>query len=299
MRGALVGVAAALAVSGCGGAGPAGAPGGPIRVVAAESFWGSIASQLGGSHVTVTSIVSDPAADPHSYEPTPADARALAEARMAIVNGVGYDAWASKLLSASPAGDRVVVSVGDLVGVRPGGNPHRWYSPPDVERTIAAISAGYRRLDPPNAAYYAAARRRFDTVGLARYHRVVAQIRQRYRGTPVGASESIFAPLAQALGLRLITPAGFLAAISEGTDPTAADKLTIGRQMRDRAIAVWVYNDQNTTPDVQRLNAAARRAGIQTATVTETPLPRNASFQSWQVRQLEALRRALARATGR
>ena len=293
--------AAALVVTlltGCVGTGGV-ASGGRIQVVAAESFWGSLASQLGGDRVRVTSIVSNPATDPHDYEPTPADGRALARAGMVIVNGAGYDGWASKLLAASPSSGRVVLSVGDLVGVRRGGNPHRWYSPPDVERAIGGITAGYGRLDAKHARYFAARERSFETAGLRAYHGLIAQIRQRYAGTAVGASESIFAPMAQALGLRLITPSGFLAAISDGTDPTAADKATTDRQISTRAIRVWVYNRQNTTPDVQRLNAAARRAGVPVTTITETPVPASATFQAWQVAQLESLRRALARATGR
>ena len=293
--------AAALVVTlltGCVGTGGV-ASGGRIQVVAAESFWGSLASQLGGDRVRVTSIVSNPATDPHDYEPTPADGRALAGAGMVIVNGAGYDGWASKLLAASPSSGRVVLSIGDLVGVRRGGNPHRWYSPPDVERAIGAVTAGYSRLDPKHAPYFAARERSFETAGLRAYHGLIVQIRQRYAGTAVGASESIFAPMAQALGLRLITPSGFLAAISDGTDPTAADKATTDRQISTRAIRVWVYNRQNTTPDVQRLNAAARRAGVPVTTITETPVPASATFQAWQAAQLESLRRALARATGR
>jgi zinc/manganese transport system substrate-binding protein len=293
-------LAAAAVLSGCGGAAGGGPQsGGSIQVVAAESFWGSIASQLGGNRVRVTSIVTNPATDPHTYEPTPADARTLASAQLAIVNGVGYDPWAPRLLSANPVGGRVVLTVGDLVGVNAGGNPHRWYSPPDVERVIGAITADYQRLDPPHAGYFAARRQRFETVGLRRYHELIAQIGRRYAGTPVGASESIFEPLAQALGLRLLTPPGFLGAISQGTDPTAADKATTDHQIAGHQIKVWVYNSQNTTPDVKRLNDAARRAGIASATVTETPNPPTASFQDWQAAELEALRVALARATGR
>lgn len=107
-----------------------------IPVVAAENFWGSIAQQLGGSHVHVKSIIDNPATDPHDYEPTAADGRAVATARYTIVNGIGYDPWADKLLSANPGNDRTGLKVGDLVGVRPGGNPHRWYSPADVRKVI-------------------------------------------------------------------------------------------------------------------------------------------------------------------
>src|SRR5580704_6357413 len=71
-----------------------------LQVVAAENFWGSIVSQIGGSHVQVLSIVSDPNADPHEYESNASDARAVANADYVIENGVGYDSWMDKLLSA-------------------------------------------------------------------------------------------------------------------------------------------------------------------------------------------------------
>jgi zinc/manganese transport system substrate-binding protein len=297
MRRALLGLILCLTVAGCGAASVGAGPG--LQVVAAENSWGSIAEQLGGDRAHVTSIITNPATDPHDYEPNAEDARKMAIAHLAIVNGVGYDPWAQKLLDANPVSGREVLNVGHLVGVKAGDNPHRWYSPANVQRVIDAITAAYKRLDPDHASYFEARRRHFDTVGLAQYHRLIAQIRSRYAGVPVGASESIFAPLAQALGLRLLTPSGFLDAISEGSDPTAADTSTVGRQIAERQIKVWVYNSQNATPDVKRLNQAARAKGIPVATVTETLTPENASFQDWQTRQLKDLAQALAAATGR
>jgi zinc/manganese transport system substrate-binding protein len=276
-----------------------GAAGGKIRVVAAENFWGSIASQLGGSRVQLTSIITNPATDPHDYEPTAVDARTLAGAQLVIVNGIGYDPWASKLLAANPVGGRIALTVGDLVGLKPGANPHRWYSPTNVQQVIHAIVADLAKLDPKDAAYFHAQESRFERKGLARYKQVIATIKRRYRGVPVGASESIFAPLAQALGLNLITPYSFLKAISEGTDPTTADITTIERQVARRQIKVWVFNSQNSTPDVARITGAARKKGIPVTTITETLSPASATFQAWQVRQLEALEAALHKATGR
>jgi zinc/manganese transport system substrate-binding protein len=168
-----------------------------------------------------------------------------------------------------------------------------------VIRVIAAISSDLARLDPADAAYFRARERAFETTALARYRSLVAEIRARYRGVAVGYSESIFQPLGEALGLRLLTPYSFAKAIAEGTDVTAADKQTVDRQAQRRLIKVWVFNSQNVTPDVQRANQLARAAGIPVATVTETLSPASDSFQQWQVSELERLRRALARATGR
>jgi zinc/manganese transport system substrate-binding protein len=266
-----------------------------IHVAAAENFWGSIAAQLGGSRVQVTSIVTNPAADPHEYEPSAGDARTFAGAQMAIVNGVGYDPWASQLLAGNGTTGKVVLDVGTLVGVAPGGNPHRWYSPADVHTVIGAIVRGYAQLDPQDARYFYTREKMFEATGLAQYMKELTTIRRRFRGTAVGASESIFAPLAQALGLRLLTPARFLDGISEGAEPTAADIATIERQIAKREIKVWVLNSQNSTPDVARLTAAARKRGIPVVSITETLSPATATFQAWQVRQLRALLLALAR----
>ncbi len=287
-------------LAGCGGGSGAGSTGasGKLNVVAAEDFWGSIAAQLGGNQVEVTSLITNPAADPHDYEPTSEDARTMAGAQLAIVNGIGYDEWASKLLAADPEPGRVELTVGDVLGLKDGDNPHQWYSPSSVRRVIGAIAAGYKRADPGHDAYFDRRRAAFETRGLAEYHRLIARIRSRYSGTPVGASESIFEPLAPALGLKLVTPRGFMDAVAEGTEPTPADKATADMQIADGQIAVWVYNSQNATPDVQRLNEAARAAGIPVATVTETPTPEGVSFQAWMARELAGLEAALAKATG-
>jgi zinc/manganese transport system substrate-binding protein len=298
--GVVIAVLAVLATTAAGCADPkVGTIGGKVRVVAAENFWGSIARQLGGAHAQVQSLIVNPAQDPHSYEPTTGDARAMATAQLAIVNGARYDPWAPKLLAANPVSGRITLTVGSLLGLREGDNPHRWYDPADVTRVARTITADLQRLDPPHRRYFAQRLTQLDGHGLAGYHRLIAQIRARYRGVPVGASESIFAPQARALGLDLITPPGFMKAISEGTEVTARDTVATERQLAERLLKVWIYNSQNVTPEVQRLNRAARAAGIPTVTVTETLSPASDSFQQWQVAQLSRLQAALHRATGR
>jgi zinc/manganese transport system substrate-binding protein len=279
---------------------PAGASGSTtINVVAAENFWGSLAEQLGGSHVKVTSIINNPDADPHDYEPTAADGRAVAGAKLAIVNGIGYDAWAGKLVDSNPAPGRTVLTVGDLVGVKAGGNPHRWYSPADVRKVIDQITADYKKLDPAHATFFDTQHSAVVDTNLKDYFGLVDQIKATYAGTPVGASESIFALLADETGLKLLTPESFLSAISEGGDPTAADKATIDNQIKNKLIKVYVYNSQNATPDVKAQVDAAKAAGVVVTTVTETLTPAGASFQDWQVHQLNLLKQALAQATGK
>lgn len=264
-----------------------------LHVIAAENFWGSIASQLGGTKVDVESIITNPDTDPHDYDPSAADARDIANANVVIENGIGYDPWVSKLIAADRPADFQLVNVGDVVKVADGGNPHRWYNPTDVHTVVAAITAAYDAADPADATYFASQQKDFETKALAQYTGLITQIKTTYAGTPVGASESIFAMMAPALGLNLLTPPTFLRAISEGTDPTSADKQTIDSQIKTHAIKVYVYNSQNATPDVQTQVDEAKAAGIPVTTITETLSPAAATFQDWQVAQLTALQTAL------
>jgi zinc/manganese transport system substrate-binding protein len=295
---ALAAVLAACSTTAPGGeAGAAGAE--PVvRVVAAENFWGSVAAQLGGDRVAVASIITNPDTDPHEYEPTAADARTMAAAQLAVVNGIGYDAWADNLIKANPTDGRTELQVGALLGLAPGRNPHQWYSEASLNRVIDAITADYQKIDPDDSAYFAARKTAFETTALAPYHALIRQIKADYAGTPIGASESIVGPLADTLGLDLLTPETFLDAISENNDPTTADKALIDRQITTHAIKVYVYNSQNVTPDVSAQLAEARAQHIPVATVTETLSPAGDTFQAWMTGELTGLKNALAQATG-
>ena len=302
--GAALALALVALASGCGRNGAPASSGshggaGKIAVVAAENFWGSVAAQLGGERAEVRSIVANPDTDPHSYEPNASDARTLAGARLVIVNGIGYDAWADRLLAASPQPGRRVLNIGSVLGLHSADNPHQWYSPAHVHAIVDSIAAAYERLDPADAADFVRRRASFLSEDLARYDQLRAEIRGQFSGVPVGYSESIFQPLGEDLGLRLLTPYSFAKAIAEGTDVTAHDKLLVDEQASRRRIKVWIFNGQNVTPDVQRMNAIVREHDIPIATVTETLAPASASFEQWQVRELEGLRAALRRATGR
>ena len=290
---AVLGAVASLATA-CGISTPSDSA--AVRVVATENFWGSIATQLAGSHATVRSIITNPQTDPHAYEPTASDARAIAGADFVIENGAGYDPWAQKLIDANPSNSRALLDVGKLNGVAEGGNPHMWYSPTFVRKVIDAITAQLQRLDSADTSYFTSRHDTYVTTGLKQYDDLRAAIKQRYSGTPVGATESIFAYLAPDLGLNLISPPGFLKAISEGTDPTAADKASMDSQIASKQIKVLVFNSQNSTPDVQALVDKARAKGIPVTSVTETLDPADLTFQDWQSKQLQALLDALASA---
>ena len=265
---------------------------GPKVVVAAERQWGSIVAEVAGPLVVVQNVIENPSTDPHSYEPTSADANAVAVANLVVANGLGYDPWASQLHSAAGS-DAPLFDIGSFLRLPDGSNPHRWYSPSDIRRVVHGLVdvLGIGR----SRAFRSALERggdHFLHVSLRTYDRRIAQIRRAFAGTPVAASESIVLPMTSALHLHVITPPGLLRSVSEGGEPTAAEVTTSAAQLTHHQAAVYLYNPQNTTPLVKTQLNLARAAHLPIVQWTETP-PLNQSFASWQTNQLTNLLLAL------
>jgi len=263
-----------------------------IDVVAGENFWGSLVTQLGGGKVRVQSVVTDPNADPHEYESSTNDARAFAEARLVILNGAGYDDWGQKLLDANKASSREVIKVAELVGKKEGDNPHFWYNPAYVTQVADKITSTLKSIDAPDAGYFDQQRSRL-TIAFRPYLEAVANINQKHSGVPIGATESIFAYMATALGLNLTTPPEFMNAVAEGNDPPASAVATFQGQISGNQIKVLVYNVQASTAVTTNLKALAAARHIPNVGVTETLQPDNLTFQDWQLKQLQGLEAAL------
>jgi zinc/manganese transport system substrate-binding protein len=294
---ALLVLALVALASACGGGSGTGGGGGKPLVVASENFWGSIASQVGGSQVQVKSIITNPDADPHSYETNANDAKLVAQSAYVIYNGAGYDSWMQdKLLKSNPSSSRLTLDIANLVGKQDGDNPHFWYSPDYVHKVIEQIATQLKQLNGVDGSAIDSQKTQFESSGLKSYTDTIAAIKQKYAGTAVGSTESIFVYMSDALGLNLITPPGYMKAISEGNDPTAADKVTVDQQVTQKQLKVLVFNSQNSTPDVQAVVNKAKTEKIPVAQITETLTPANLTFQAWQVKELQGIQQALASA---
>jgi zinc/manganese transport system substrate-binding protein len=264
-----------------------------LRVVAAENFYGDIARQIGGPHVEVTSILSDPNADPHLFEPGTANGLAISTAALVIQNGLGYDAFMQKLENAAPSSHRVVVTVSDALGFQGADtNPHIWYDVPKLPLIARAIASGLEQADPSRRSGYESRLRRF-LASLAPLQREVAAIRASFSGQPVAYTEPVPGYLIAAAGLRDLAPASFTRAIESGNSPTPQDFARMSRLITARKIKVLLYNLQAVSPVTADLRSAAKRAGISVLGVTET-LPAGLTFQSWLLGETQALEKALA-----
>jgi len=265
---------------------------GTLQIVAGENFWGSLAMQLGGSHVHVTSVVADPNADPHEYTSSVATARAFATADYVILNGAGYDSWGDKLLSASSNKNRAVLNVADLLGKKEGDNPHFWYNPAYVNQTVAQMERDLIKLDPDNTVYYQQQYAKLQA-SLDGYQSRIAHIKTQFGDTKVAATEDIFAYLASAAGLDLISPPAFIQAVAEGNDPPTNSVVQFQQQLQSTQPKVLVYNQQTVTPLTDSVKKLAAQHHIPVIGVTETIQPPNTSFQDWMNAQVIKLENAL------
>jgi zinc/manganese transport system substrate-binding protein len=284
-------VLAVFLLAGCGSS--TAKSGGRLDVVAAENVYGNIASQIGGPHVSVTSILTSPTADPHLFQPDTANGLAVSTAKVVLQNGLGYDAFMTKLENASPSKSRIVLTIADVLGIHgSGANPHLWYDVPRLDGIASAVARALANADPGHARAYRAGLRRFER-SLGPLRDEVAAIRARHRGAPVAYTEPVPGYLVTAAGLRNLAPGAFTRAIEDGTEPSPSAVAAMDELIAKHRIRVLLYNSQAVSPITARLRDAARAAGIPVVAVTET-LPAGLGFQQWQLDQARRLAAALA-----
>jgi zinc/manganese transport system substrate-binding protein len=264
---------------------------GRIRIVAAESVYGDIARQIGGDRVAVSSIMSKPDTDPHLFETTPAVARALDNAQIVIANGAGYDAWIETLLQASPKPDRIAIVAAELLNRKAGDNPHLWYDPTTMPALARALTAALAKADAAHAAQYEARLATF-LASLAPIRDKIDEIRKAYAGRPVTATEPVFGPMADALGLTMRNRS-FQLAVMNDTEPSAKDIAAFETDLKTHRVAVLFYNKQVTGKLAQRLLDIAKAARVPVVGVTETE-PGGLSYQDWMLGELNDTEKALA-----
>jgi zinc/manganese transport system substrate-binding protein len=278
----------AIAIGSCASAGAAD---GPVKLVAAENFYGDIAHQIGGSQVEVVSVLSNPDQDPHLFEVSPAVLRQLAAARIVIYNGADYDPWMPKLLKVTPKLGRAVIVAADLVHKRAGDNPHLWYDPSTMPAVARALAAALARADPAHAADYQARLKTF-LASLKPLNDKIAAVRNKYGGAPVTASEPVFGYMAAALGLKMRNEKFQLSIMNE-TEPSARDVAAFERDLKQHKVRVMFYNKQASDKIVLHLVELAHAAKVPVVGVTET-IPLGMNFQDWMASELNDTEKALA-----
>jgi len=275
------------------GSSPSAAAARPIDVVASTNVWGDITKQIGGDRVNVTSILSDPNADPHQYEADAKTGAAISRAQVVVENGLGYDDFMDKLLAASPNANRAVINAADVMKISGSdANPHIWYDIAKVPDVASAIADQLGRIDPADAATFTTNAKTL-TGSLAPIIAAIDNIKTKYPGAPVGYTERVPGYLVEAAGLKLATPPSFAQSIEDGNEPSVADNSAMDAALTSKAIKVLLYNGQVTSPATDVVKQLAQSSGVPVVGVTETLPPTDKNFQAWQLRQINEITTAL------
>jgi len=261
-----------------------------VGVVAAENFYGDIAQQIGRGRIAVLSILSNPNQDPHLFETTSGVVRKVADARIVIFNGANYDPWMQKLLEATPRSGRTVITVAAIVGKKTGDNPHVWYDPPTMPAVAEALAAALQEIDPEHKPAYEMRLQAFLT-SLHPLQERILQMRAKYAGIPIAATEPVFGYMANALGL-IMRNERFQMAVMNDTEPAARDLAAFENDLKKGNVKVLLHNKQVTSNLANRLIDVARGANVPVVGVTETE-PVDTCLVDWMLSELAELEQAL------
>lgn len=256
-----------------------------LQIVASTNVWGDIASQVGGDNVEVTSILSDPEADPHLFETDAKTASQIAQAELIIINGLGYDEFMDKLLAAAPQNQNVL-TVSEVLKVDKDANPHLWYDLPRIQEVAMAIQDQLIKLDPAHTTDYQHNTQAF----IAELQPLVAKLTPQQGG--IAYTERVAGYLIEDLGLTNMTPTGFSESVESGTEPTPQQVTEFDSILSSGNVKVLLYNNQTTNDITEQLKTTAEQAGVTVVGVSET-IPKGKNFQSWQLAQLNAILKAL------
>ena len=267
---------------------------GPINVVGVENEYADVISQVGGKFVKVVAIETDPNTDPHSFEASPSVAKQIAAAELIVVNGVGYDDWADKIMSATPRPNRKVINVQKLLGLPDDTkNPHLWYDPKTMPAVAKAVADLLAELKPSQASYFHSSADKF-VASLKPWTEAIAAFKAKYENTPVATTEPVSDYLLQAMGFKLMTPFSLEKAIMDGTDPSPQDVTLENDLFANHNVKVFAYNQQVTDALTKSFLDNAKKAGIPVVGVYETmPMP-GYDYQSWMLAETAALQKAVA-----
>lgn len=248
-----------------------------ITVVASTNVWGSLAKELGGKYVDVTSILSSTSVDAHDYEPTTSDIAKLEKAQVAIVNGAGYDEWASKSVK---SGDQIVIDAASEGGKTTGDNPHVWFSSQVRTKTADAITAAYEKLMPADKAEF----QKLHTEWTAKEEDLeneIAQVKKDDKHLSYAATESIAEYLAQDLGLSDSTPSGYRNAAANESEPSSADLNNFLTLLQKGDTNMLIDNSQEPSDAASQLMSAADSGNVPVIDVTEQMPSKYHSVTDW------------------
>jgi zinc/manganese transport system substrate-binding protein len=279
----------ALGVTACSSTDSSATPSDKIKVVASTNVWGSVLSAVGGDKVEVTSIIHDPAADPHSYETTAADALAAQNSKVLLGNGGGYDDFFTKLADQAPDAKKLVAYDIAATGNE---NEHVWYSLPSVEKVADQVATQLGDVQPASKQAFldnaSAFKAKLETL-----LKKVTELGVTHPGTKVIATEPVAFYLLDSAKITDATPPAFSAAVEQETDIPVTAVSEVKQLIAGKQVKAVVNNAQTTTPVTDQIISGAKTTGVAVVDVTETLPAGVTDYIGWMSKEVDALAGAL------
>lgn len=267
-----------------------------INIVAAENFYGQLASEIGGKNVKVQSIINNPDADPHLFTTSPSTNRAISEAQIIVYNGADYDDWMKQILASAKRKNVIIINVADIVGVKSGQNPHLWYKLDTFPKLAKILADKLIKLQPSAQKEINANLQKFITEN-NQLQILVANGKQKYAGNQVTATEPVFGYMSDELGLKM-QGLDFQWKIMNDTEPTPKMIANYQSLLTNKQVKILFYNSQVSDSITQNMQNLARKNNIPVVGVTET-MPANITVNQWLINEVNNTLNALKKATGK
>ena len=279
---ALVGTTTAgllLVSAGCSSSAPSGSPNSSspspssastIDVFASTNVWGSVIAAVGGDRVDVHAVITSPEQDPHDYEATATDKLTASKAQLAIVNGGGYDDWASTLLDSADPKPTVINAV-DVSGLKTGSgdfNEHVFFSLATAKKVAETAATELGKIDAADAQEFTANAQKFSAS--IDEELVKAKAVGADQNLTAVATEPVVGYLLADMGIKDITPTDFVEQAETDAGPSAAVLKETSDLLTNKKASVLVLNGQTEDPVSDKLNTSAESAKIPVVHVTET-----------------------------
>lgn len=266
-----------------------------INVVASENFYANIASLIGGNYVKTDSIINNPDADPHLFTTSANTSIAINDAQVIIYNGADYDPWIQQLLNAQSNNNKILLSdVSKLMDAKSGDNPHLWYNPKTFPTLAEKLTQIYSQIDPEHKQTFELNHQAFNQ-NYQLVYRQINDIKERFAGTKVTATEPVFGYMVDALGLVML---GQKFQWTIMNDAEASPKMLADYEnlFKKNRVKVLFYNQQVHNNVTEKILALAKENNIPNVGVSET-MPQNKNVITWLISSLMDTQKALEQAS--
>lgn len=254
-----------------------------ISIMTTTNVYADIAKNVVGKYGTAEAIIKNANADPHDFEPTTDDAKALSNADIVVANGLGYDSWMNKLASSV---DKEPVLVGeDLMNLKQGANPHIWFDLTMPTKYVNYLVRKLSKKDPRHASYYRDNGQNY-LAKVARIQKIATKI-DGQSSKPVYVSEPVFDYALEATHIA-VADKDFEKAIQNNTDPSPATVQQMTEGIKKHKIAFFVANSQTSSSTVDNFIKLAKQQNIPVLPVRET-IPDKTTYLDWMTDNYQKL----------